>query len=82
MSRCDAHHNEYLAAIGGMHEHTISRDTTLRLGRQVRVPRAFGCGYQYGTIAAREEDKHLGVVWRVDTPEGRLVMLPDEIEVI
>ena len=76
------HENEYLAAIAAMPEHTISRDTTLRLGRQVRVPRAFGGGYQYGTIAAREEDKHLGVVWRVDTPEGRLVLLPDEIEVI
>lgn len=78
----DPHHAEYLAAVAAMPSHTISRDNTLRLGRQVRVPRAFGCGYQLGTIAAREEDKHLGTVWRVDTPEGRLVLLPDEIEVI
>ena len=82
MHACDPHHNEYLAAISGMPEHTVSRDTTLRLGRTVRVPKAFGCGHQLGTIAAREQDKHLGIVWRVDTPEGRLVLLPDEIEVL
>lgn len=74
--------NEYLAAIAGMPEHTISRDTTLRVGRKVRVPRAFGGGYQYGTVATREQDRHLGVVWLVDTPEGRLKLLPDEIEVL
>lgn len=78
----DPHDAEYRAAILAMPQHTISRDTALRLGRQVRVPLVYGNGVQYGTIAAREEDRHLGVVWRVDTPEGRLVMLPDEIEVI
>lgn len=74
-------HSEYLAAVAAMPEHTVSRDTTLRLGRTVRVPKAFGGGYQTGTIASRTEDRHLGVVWLVDTPEGRLKLLPDEIEV-
>lgn len=78
----DPHHAEYLAAVSAMPDHTISRDTTIRVGREVRVPRAFGNGVQYGTVAAREEDRHLGVIWRVDTPEGRLTLLPDEIEVI
>lgn len=78
----DAHDREYHAAASALHEQTISADPTIRLGRRVRVPRAFGGGYQTGTIAARENDRHLGVVWRVDTPEGRLVLLPDEIEVV
>lgn len=73
---------EAQAAIAGLHEQTISHNLTLRLGRTVRVPKAFGGGYQIGTIAQRSEDRHLGVVWRVDTPEGRLVLLQDEIEVI
>lgn len=76
------HENEYLAAVAAMPEHTVSRDATLRLGRIVRVPKAFGGGYQTGTIASRTEDCHLGVVWLVDTPEGRLKLLPDEIEVV
>lgn len=82
MNSCDPHHNEYLAAIAALPDQTISRDTTLRVGRQVRVPRAFGNGYQYGTIAQSDRDRHLGVVWLVDTPEGRLKLLPDEIEIV
>lgn len=78
----DPHENEYLAAVAAMPEHTVSRDTTIRLGRTVRVPKAFGGGYQTGTIASRTDDRHLGVVWLVDTPEGRLKLLPDEIEVL
>ena len=81
MTACDAHQNEYLAAIAGMPDHTISPDLTLRLGRQVRVPRVYGDGVQDGTIAAREQDKHLGTMWLVDTPQGRLKYLPCEIEV-
>ena len=80
MNATDPHHNEYLAAIAGLPEQTVSPDLTLRLGRTVRVPKAFGGGYQTGTIAQRTEDRHLGVVWLVDTPEGRLKLLPDEIE--
>lgn len=78
----DAHDNEYLAAIAGLPDQTISPDLTLSIGRRVRVPKAFGCGHQEGTLACRERDKHLGLLWLVDTPEGRLRMLPDEIEVI
>ena len=78
----DPHHAEYLAAIAGLPDQTISRDTTIRLGRRVRVPRAFGCGHQEGTIACQDRDRHLGLLWLVDTPEGRLRMLPDEIEVL
>lgn len=72
---------EYLAAASALHEQTVSPDRTLRLGRKVRVPRAFAAGTQLGTIASRHEDRHLGTVWLVDTPEGRLTLLPDEIEV-
>lgn len=82
MTTCDPGHNEYLAAIAGLHEQTVSRDPTIRLGRRVRVPKAFGCGQQEGTIASQERDRHLGLLWLVDTPEGRLRMLPDEIEVL
>ena len=82
MHGCDAHNAEYLAAIAGMPHHTVSPDRTIRLGRRVRVPKAFGCGHQEGTIACQDRDRHLGLLWLVDTPEGRLRMLPDEIEVI
>lgn len=70
---------EAAAAVTHIHEQTPSG---FRQGQYVRVPKAFGSGYQLGTICARETDKHLGTVWRVDTPEGRLVLLPAEIEVV
>lgn len=74
-------HNEYLAAIAALPEQTISRQQ-LGPGVAVRVPKAFGAGYQLGTIAAQDRDKHLGLIWLVDTPEGRLRLMPDEIEVM
>lgn len=71
--------NEAAAAAACIHEQTPSG---LRIGQYVRVPKAFGAGYQLGTIAFSEQDRHHGTVWRVDTPEGRLVLLPAEIEVV
>lgn len=70
---------EAAAAVAHIHEQTPSR---LHVGTHVRCPRAFGCGHQVGTIHSTEQDRHLGLVYLVDTQEGRLRMLPDECEVI
>jgi len=43
-------------------------------GDAVRVPRAFGGGYQDGTVAAADRGG-----WLVDTPEGRLLMYREEL---
>ncbi len=44
-------------------------------GDRVRVPRAFGGGYQPGTVHGPDDDGYL-----VDTPEGRLFLYLEEIE--
>ena len=44
-------------------------------GDRVRCPRAFGGGYQEGTVFGREGDG-----WLVDTPEGRLALFTEELE--
>lgn len=54
----------------------------IEIGQRVWVPKAFGNGHQAGTVSASEDDRHLGRVWLVDTPEGRLLMLPAEITVL
>lgn len=45
-----------------------------RPGDAVRVPRAFGGGYQDGVIATTDLGGYL-----VDTPEGRLLMYREEL---
>jgi hypothetical protein len=45
-----------------------------RPGDAVRVPRAFGGGYQDGTVATADRGG-----WLVDTPEGRLLMYREEL---
>lgn len=44
-------------------------------GERVRCPRAFGGGYQEGTVCGSNRDG-----WLVDTPEGRLQLLTEELE--
>ena len=70
----DSHHNEYLAAARGMRE-TYGRSWTPAPGDRVRCPRAFGGGYQAGTVHSSHRSG-----WLVDTAEGRLVMFTDELE--
>lgn len=77
----DAHHNEYLAAIAALPDQTPS-PRTFAPGQTVRVPRAFGCGHQVGTVFSSETDRHLGTIYLIDTQEGRLRMLPDELDLI
>lgn len=73
--------NEYLAAIGGIHEQTIS----VRMfapGMQVRCLKAFANGYQTGEIVDRVTDRSWGECYRVDTREGRLLFKADELELL
>lgn len=72
---------EAAAAIAGLHQQTPS-PRVFRAGQTVRVPRAFSAGFQVGTVVDRVTERHLGVCYRVDTQEGRLLLLADEIEVI
>lgn len=44
-------------------------------GDRVRCPRAFGGGYQDGTVYGQEDGAYL-----VDTAEGRLLMYLEELE--
>lgn len=46
-----------------------------KTGDRVRVPRAFGGGYQPGTVYGPDEGGYL-----VDTAEGRLFLYLEEIE--
>ena len=70
-------HNEYLAAIAAMPEQTAS--PAIQFGMRVTVPRVYGDGVQSGTVAKLEHDRHLGPMWLIDTPQGRLKYLPSEI---
>lgn len=74
------HDNEYAAAVAAMPEHTAS--PSIQFGMRVRVPRVYGDGEQEGTVAKLEQDRHLGPMWLVDTPQGRLKYLPGEIAAI
>lgn len=71
---CEAH-----AAIGYLHEQTPS-GWPFAIGQTVRCPRALGGGWQTGTIVARDTDHYVGTVYRVDTPEGRLMLQPEFLE--
>ena len=76
----DPHHAEYLAAVAALPDQTISR-RAFAAGQAVLCPRSFGCGHQAGTVYGPDEDRHLGRMYLVDTQEGRLRFLPDELQV-
>ena len=69
------------AAVAYLHEQTPS-GWPFEPGMTVRCPRAFGNGIQTGLVVCRELDRRIGTVYLVDTPEGRLKLLPDELEVV
>jgi hypothetical protein len=71
----DAHAREAAAAQSAMAEFygTVWRPTP---GQQVRVPKAFGGGYQTGTVHCCEP----AGTWLVDTAEGRLRLYTEELE--
>ena len=73
MSTTDPHYREAAAAVAGMTE--TYGGWTPRPGDRVRCPRAFGGGYQEGTVFGQERNG-----WLVDTPEGRLRLNADELE--
>ena len=62
---------EAAGAIAGMADTYGWRPTA---GDAVRVPRAFGGGYQDGVVATADRGG-----WLVDTPEGRLLMYREEL---
>lgn len=70
----DAHAREAAAAQAAMAEFygTVWKPQP---GDRVRVPRAFGGGYQHGTVRGPDEGGYL-----VDTPEGPLLMYLEELE--
>ena len=70
----DAHYREAAGAIAGMAD---TYGWSPAPGDAVRVPRAFGGGYQDGVIATADRCGYL-----VDTPEGRLLMYREELEYI
>lgn len=74
MQTTDPHRREAAAAEAAMAEFygTVWKPKT---GDRVRVPKAFGGGYQPGTVNGPDKDGYL-----VDTPEGRLFLYLDEIE--
>lgn len=72
---------EAAAAIAGLHEQTVT-PRRWQPGDVVRCPKAFGNGEQIGTVHAPEQDRRVGTIYLVDTPEGRLRLLPDELELV
>ena len=75
----DPHAREYLAAASALHEQTVS-PRGFRPGQRVLVPRAFGSGYQEGTVYSTTDERRLGRCYLVDTEQGRLLILPDEMQ--
>ena len=73
MQTTDPHYREAAAAEAAMAE-TYGRWTP-QPGDRVRCPRAFGGGYQDGTLVCRERNG-----WLVDTAEGRLALFTEELE--
>lgn len=75
MESVDPHHREAAAAQAAIAEFygTVWRPTP---GDLVRVPKAFGGGYQPGTVHSSEP----GGTWLVDTAEGRLRLFTEELE--
>jgi hypothetical protein len=70
----DPHYAEAAAASAAMAEFYGS-GWKPKAGDRVRCPRAFGGGYQDGTVAGSERDG-----WLVDTAEGRLLLYIEELE--
>ena len=69
----DAHEREAAGAAAGMGEVYGYRPQP---GDRVRCPKAFGGGYQDGTVHGIDRDG----LWLVDTPEGRLRLYLEELE--
>ena len=67
------------AAVAYLNEQTVS-GWPFEPGQTVRCPKALGGGWQTGTIVARDTDKYVGTVYRVDTDEGRLMLQPEFLE--
>ena len=74
MQTSDPHYREAAAAQAAMAEFYGSVWKP-KPGERVRVPRAFGGGYQPGTVHGPDEGGYL-----VDTAEGRLFLYLEEIE--
>ena len=73
MQTTDPHYREAAAAEAAMAE-TYGRWQP-KPGDRVRVPKAFGGGYQDGTVFGPDKDG-----WLVDTAEGRLALFTEELE--
>jgi hypothetical protein len=70
----DPHHREAAAAEAAMSE-MYGSVWKPKPGDRVRCPRAFGGGYQEGTVHGPEDGAYL-----VNTPEGRLLMYREELD--
>ncbi len=70
----DPHHREACAAQAAMAEF-YGQVWKPKPGDRVRCPKAFGGGYQDGTVFGAERDG-----WLVDTAEGRLHLYTEELE--
>ena len=73
MQTSDPHYREAAAAEAAMAE-TYGRWNP-QPGDRVRCPKAFGGGYQPGTVVGPHKDG-----WLVDTAEGRLALFTEELE--
>ena len=73
MQTSDPHYREAAAAEAAMAE-TYGRWNP-QPGDCVRCPKAFGGGYQPGTVVGPHKDG-----WLVDTAEGRLALFTEELE--
>jgi len=74
MESSDPHYREAAAAEAAMAEF-YSCVWKPKPGERVRCPKAFGGGYQEGTVFGPHKDG-----WLVDTPEGRLALFTEELE--
>lgn len=74
MQTSDPHHREAAAAEAAIAEFygTVWKP---RPGDRVRCPKAFGGGYQDGTVHGTDKDG-----WLVDTDEGRLLLYLEELD--
>ena len=82
MQTTDPHHREAAAAEAAMAEFygTVWRP---KPGDRVRCPKAFGGGYQDGTVYGMDGNvNRVGHkdIYLVDTPEGRLALYREELE--
>ena len=72
----DPHYREAAAAEAAMTE-IYGQAWRPKPGDRVRCPKAFGGGYQAGTVHGPEDGAYL-----VDTAEGRLLMYLEELELV